>query len=285
MRTGLLALALAAAAAPAAGQVAVVRFAPPAHAWIQGGDGSSEEPGWRGSRLRESLSSPGGAFAASLLVPGAGQAALGLRRWPLYVVVEAGLWWLWADARGDYLGYRSGYRDLAWEAARIQEEPRRDGGWPYYEAMSHYVESGLFDTDPVAGIQPEEDPTTYNGSVWEVARGIFLPGGSPSPGSPEHAAALAWYEERAAGPGFLWSWAGREGDLDRFRALIGRADDAHRTRTTAFGVILANHLVSAIDGLVAARLRAATGADLNTMVIPGSAGPALRLELRVPLAH
>lgn len=239
----------------------------------------------RESPIRETLRSPGGAFAASLLLPGAGQAALGLRRWPLYVAVEAGLWWLWADARGDYLGYRDGYRDLAWETARFREGPRRDGGWPYYEAMSHYLESGLYDTDPAAGIQPEEDPTTYNGSVWEVARGIYLPGGSPSPGTPEHADALAWYEERAAGPEFLWSWAGRDGDLERFRALIGSADDANRTRTTAFGVILANHLVSAIDGLVAGRLRAAAGADLNTMIIPGSTGPALRLELRVPLAH
>ena len=285
MRTGLLALALAAVAAPASGQVAVPRFAAPVRVSIPGAAGAAGERAGAPSSIRESLRTPGGAFAASLLVPGAGQAALGLRRWPLYVAVEAGFWWLWADARGDYHGFRDGYRDLAWETARIREGPRRDGGWPYYEAMSHYVESGLFDADPAEGLQPEEDPATYNGSVWEIARGIYLPGGSPRPGTPEHDAALDWYEVRAAGPGFLWSWAGREGDLDRFRGLIGRADDAHRTRVTAFGVILANHLVSAIDGLVAARLSAATGADLNTTVLPGSAGPALRLELRVPLAH
>ena len=114
-----------------------------------------------------------------------------LRRWPAFLVLEAGLWWLWADARGSYRSRTDAYRDLAWEAARIQDGPRVDAGWPYYEAMSHYLASGAFDADPAAGLQPEEDPATYNGSVWSLARGIYL-GGTSDPGSPEYAAALAW---------------------------------------------------------------------------------------------
>lgn len=204
----------------------------------------------------------------------------------MYVALEAGLWWLWADARGDFGRYRSGYRDLAWEAARIQTGPRQDGGWPYYEAMSHYATSGAYDADPAAGLQPEADPATYNGSVWEIARGLFLPGGVGDPSVSGYEEALAWYEARAAGPAFLWSWVGQTEELDRFRSLIGAADDAHRTQSTAVGVILANHLISAIDALVAARLRAAAaGAELGSTVLPGPAGPILRVELRIPLKN
>ena len=234
----------------------------------------------------QALRTPAGAFGASLVLPGSGQAALGLARWPVYAALEAGLWWLWADARGDFRRYRTGYRDVAWEAARIQDGPRVDAGWPYYEAMSHYARSGQYDIDPAAGLQPEVDPGTYNGSVWDIARGLFLPGGSGDPGSPEHERALAWYEDRAAGPGFLWSWVGREADLGRFRGLIGAADDSRRTQSTAVGVILANHLISAIDALIAARLQAtAAGAELGSTVVPGPTGPALRVELRIPLAN
>lgn len=235
--------------------------------------------------LPEVLRSPGGALAASLVVPGAGQAALGLNRWPVYLALEAGLWWLWADARHDFRDYRAAYRDVAWESARIQVEPRVDGGWPYYEAMSHYLASGAYDVDPAAGLQPEEDPSTYNGSVWEVARGIYLPGGAADPASPQYAAALAWYEERAAGEAFLWSWAGQEAELSEFRELIGSADDARRTQTTAVGVILANHLVSAIDALIAARLRSSGRPVLESGLVPGPAGGAWALRLRLPFDH
>ena len=261
----------------------------PAPSALAGQDGA---PGvqWRGTPplIVEPASfptGPGGAFAASLVLPGAGQAALGLRRWPLYVAVEAGFWWLWADSRGDFRTARAGYRDVAWERARIQEGERRDAGWPYYEAMSHYLESGRFDADAAAGIQPETDPATYNGSVWAIAQGLYLPGGVPDPGSPEHDAALAWYEGRAAGPGYLWSWTGREADLVRFRGLISAADDARRQQSAALGVILANHLISAIDALVAARLKATTGADLTHSLVPDYAGPKLRVGLRFPLKN
>ncbi len=288
MRPGTFALGCAVAAAAltttpsgVAAQLADRPFGPPPPVpAVDGGPGVAGGPG--GAAL---LRTPGGAFAASLALPGAGQAALGLRRWPAYLALEAGFWWLWADARGDFRGFRDGYRDLAWEVARIREGPRRDGGWSYYETMSRYVASGAFDIDPAPGLQPEEDPTTWNGTVWEIARGVYLPGGVSDPEAPEYALALDWYRQRAAGPGFLWSWSGRASDLDRFRALIGSADDARRTQTTALGLILANHLVSAVDALIAARIMTPGRPELHGRLLPGPVGPIWRLELRVPLTN
>lgn len=274
MRTGLIALSLVALSV---GPGAAQRTSP------IGVPGAAELTFPAPPPVVEALRTPAGAFVASLAVPGAGQAALGLRRWPAYVVLEAGFWWLWADARGDFRGYRDGYRDLAWDVARIQEGPREDGGWPYYEAMSHYLASGAFDIDAAPGIQPEEDPSTYNGSVWEVARGIYLPGGVPDPGAPEYAAALSWYEARAAGPGFMWNWTGQPAALMEFRDLIAAADDSRRTQTTALGVILANHLVSAIDALIAARLRGPVRPELESGLVPTPGGSAWALRVRLPL--
>lgn len=276
MRTGVLALIFLAAAAPAAPQApGAVPAAPPAQT----------TPRIAFTSRPPVLATPPGAFAASLVLPGSGQAALGLRRWPLFLAVEAGLWWLWADARGDYRSRTAAYRDVAWEAARIHEGPRVDAGWSYYEAMSHYAASGAFDAGAAAGLQPEEDPATYNGSVWTLARGIYLPGGTGDPDSPEYGLALAWYRERAAGPGFLWSWAGRDAERARFLALIDAADDANRMRTTALGLVLANHLVAAVDALVAARVRDPDAPRLDSAVLPGPRGPALRIGLRVPLTN
>lgn len=231
------------------------------------------------------LSEPAGAFTASLLVPGAGQAALGLRRWPVYLLLEAGFWWGWADARGDVRDLRRSYRDLAWETARLFDGPRQDGGWGYYEAMSQYTASGRYDADPADGLQPEEDQGTYNGSIWSLARSLYLPDGTADPGAPEYGRALGYYSERAAGPEFLWSWEGREDDLSRFRSLIGSADDASRTATGLAGLILANHLVSAIDALVVARLRAGSGPRLESRLVPGPDRPLWHIELHIPLTR
>lgn len=236
------------------------------------------------AELRETLSTPGGAFASSLVVPGAGQAALGARRWILYAALEVGLWAVRMEAVGDRRTAARGYRDLAWDVARFAgEAPRRDGSWGYYETMSQYLRSGEFDRDPAApGVQPELDPESYNGTVWALARAIFLPGGAGSPGTAEYDRALEYYDERAAGPDFLWSWEGEEASLERFRALIGRADDAARTARGALGAVLANHLVSAVDALVLARLHAAAGARLESRIID-SAPLQWELALRLPI--
>lgn len=215
-------------------------------------------PGGYGMSLPRVLESPGGAFAASLLLPGAGQAGLGLRRWMVYGGLEVAFWAVHLEAAADLRTLSRAYRNLAWDLARRPTNPafREDGPWNYYEEMSHYLASGAYDLDPeMAGIQPETDPSTFNGSVWELAQGLFLPPGPPDTGSAEYERALGYYSDRAAGPNFLWTWEGQPGALDEFRGLIDDADAEARVRSTALGLVLANHLVSAVDALVVARLR------------------------------
>ncbi|MEJ2504535.1 MAG: hypothetical protein P8177_14705 [Gemmatimonadota bacterium] len=229
------------------------------------------------------LRSPAGASLASMVLPGAGQAALGKRRWVLYALLEVGLWAVRLDATGDRRTATDGYRDLAWTVARgpYQTLPRRDGAWGYYETMSHYIASGAYDRTPDPGVQPETDERTYNGTVWSLARSLYLPGGEGEPGSPGYAEALAYYADHAAGPAYLWSWAAQPDALDRFRSLIDDADDAARTARAALGAVLANHFVSAVDALVTARGIAGGGFHLESRV---TADPLPTWELGIRLA-
>ena len=234
------------------------------------------------------LRTPTGAFAASLVLPGSGQAALGLKRWVAYGLLELGLWGLHLDAAGDFRRLRTRYRDLAWESARLPTGPgeRVDGDWGYYEKVGQYLRSGAFDEHPtVPGVQPETDPATYNGSVWELALGIFLRGGEVDPDSPEYADAVAYYRGRAAGSDFLWDWTGRLDDLDRYRSVIDDADHQARVRSTALGLVLANHLVSAVDALIVARMRAEDAVRLDSRLITTTGEVRWRVGLRIPIRN
>lgn len=234
------------------------------------------------------LATPAGAFTASLVLPGAGQAALGLRRWMLYAALEATFWTVHLEAAADVRRLNRSYRDLAWEAARLPTGPatREDAGWSYYETLGHYTTSGSYDSDPqAAGVQPETDAATYNGMVWDLAQRIFLPGGTGPPGSPEYDRALAYYQERAAGPDFLWDWSGSPNALDRYRGLIQDADQEARVRSTALGLVLANHLVAAVDALVVARLRETTDIRLSSRLDPTRSAPRLIIELTIPIGN
>lgn len=226
---------------------------------------------------------PLSAAARSLALPGWGQMALGQRRGVAYAVVEVALWALWADRRGRGGDLRREYRDLAWATARIRAGERLDGAWDYYEALSKWARSGAFDRDgSQPGIQPEEDPGTFNGSIWSLAKGIHFGAGTPPPGDPTWDAALAWYRARAYGDGFLWDWRGREGDLTRYRALIRRSDDRFREATGAMGAVLANHLLSGTDAFVSARI---PGSAELRLLAPGVSTPSglwLTLAWRPP---
>ena len=214
------------------------------------------------------LRTPAGAALASLALPGAGQAALGRRRWAAYALFEVAVWAVRIHSLGEKQDAVDGYRDIAWTAARepLHSLPRQDGSWGYYETMSQYVSSGAYDLDPGPGFQPETDGSTYNGYIWSLAQSIYLPGGQGGPGTPGYDQAVAYYEGHAAGPAFVWSWQGQAGALDRFRSLIGDADDAARTARTALGAVLANHLVSAVDALITARGIAGAGAHLESRI-------------------
>lgn len=199
---------------------------------------------------------PTTAFLASAVLPGAGQYLLGRERWIPYVAVEGWSLLRWANrsARGSDL--RSDYRDVAWAVARrVSVGERRDSVFEYYEALSNWDASGAFDADPLSqGIQPERDPTTYNGNIWGLARGLYVPGGAePTPGSEAEANALAYYRVHAVPDSYLWAWGASRLEQQAYRALISDSDEAFREATFYLGVILANHVVSAIDALVTAR--------------------------------
>jgi hypothetical protein len=203
----------------------------------------------------QGVPSPAGTATRSLVLPGWGQRALGQRRSLAYAAAEAVAWGFWIERRGKGADLREAYRDLAWTAARLRIGSRADGPWPYYEALSKWTRSGAFDRDPSApGVQPEEDPATFNGSAWALARQLHFRGGKPVPGDPTWEAALTWYRTHAYGEAFLWDWTGRREELAEYQRLIHDSDDRFRQATAALGVVLANHLLAGTDAFVSARL-------------------------------
>lgn len=198
---------------------------------------------------------------ASLVVPGTGQWLAGQDRAAVFLAAE-----LYLVARVVQLtreAHREAdrFRDLALAVARRAFTPGpRDTVFEYYETMEHFAESGAYDSDPGAGFAPEPDPSTYNGSVWLLARRTFWgdPAVPPEATSPEYQRALQFYQARAVGPGYRWSWHGASLEHDVFRQSIRRSDAAFRRAQSQVGLLLANHVLSAVDALIATRLRAAT---------------------------
>jgi hypothetical protein len=197
------------------------------------------------------------AFIASAILPGGGQWYLKTDRWVPFAAVEAWSWVKYLQNRHRGKQLEAGYRDLAWNVARrITTSSRKDSVFTYYEAIGAWQQSGLFDLDPnAAGIQPERDSTTFNGSQWQRARSLFLHGGPPIPGSADYEKALAYYRANAIPDPYLWSWGSNRLEQAEFKETITESDARFRAATRMMGVILANHVVSAVDALVLARVR------------------------------
>ena len=209
---------------------------------------------------------PSVAFFASAIVPGAGQFLQEEDRWVPYIVAETWAWVTYFTHRSRHRDFEQAYRDLAWAVARrVSVGARRDTVFEYYETLSdpRWQNSGAFDADPrTPGIQPEPDLSTFNGDVWRLARAINIPGGgTPIPGRPEYVRAIQYYADHAIPPAYAWAWGPFGLEQQRFRELIRESDDAARAGTLRLGIILANHLVSAIDALIVARLRDDAGGD------------------------
>ena len=200
--------------------------------------------------------SPTTAFLASALLPGAGQYLLKRDRWVPYLAVEAWSLLRWASRSARGRDLQRDYRDVAWAVARrVSVGERRDSVFEYYEALANWDASGAFDADPLnGGLQPERDTTTYNGNIWALARALYAPGGAePQPGSEAEANALDYYRSHAVPDSYLWAWGASRLEQQAYRTLISDSDEAFREATFYLGVILANHVVSAIDALVTAR--------------------------------
>lgn len=221
----------------------------------------------------ETLPSPGRAALFSALLPGMGQRYLDQGRWIAYLGIEIWAWIQFFDERAEGQALQDQYRDLAWDVARrVSSGPRVDGDFEYYESLTKFIESGAWDANPLApGIQPETDPSTFNGSVWELAREIFFPT-DPEAGvpmdSPAYRNALDYYQERGVIPAFTWSWSQNELQQAVYEEVIQQSDENLRNSTTMVGVIIANHVVSAVDALISARLRLRDPDALSIQLVP-----------------
>jgi hypothetical protein len=217
------------------------------------------------STLRTPSHLPAVAFLASAAVPGSGQLLLGDQRWVPYLALELWAWRTYLDhrARGRELEER--YRDVAWSVARrVGTGARRDTVFEYYEALTKWTASGAWNRQPTSPvIVPETDPRTFNGHIWLMARALFMRGSVEVPGSPEYARALEYYRTHAVPPGYAWAWGENELEQQAFAGLITESDAAFRAGGRILGVLLANHVVSAVDALITARLNAAGGPPIR----------------------
>ncbi|MBI2402553.1 MAG: hypothetical protein HYV20_07430 [Gemmatimonadetes bacterium] len=199
---------------------------------------------------------------ASLVLPGTGQLLGGSERGALYLVAEALLLTRFFSLQHDGTRDAGQYRNLAFSVARGAFSPEvRDTAFEYFEAMAKYIESGPFDMDPGPDLVPPWDERTFNGRIWLLARQTFFadPDSIPAPNSWEYLQALDFYRRRAVGPNFRWSWRGAALEQDLYRQTIRSSDQAFRRARDQLGLLLANHLLSAIDALISTRLRGGAG--------------------------
>jgi hypothetical protein len=210
---------------------------------------------------------------ASLLLPGAGQLLGRQDRGAVYLAAEIYLVSRFLQLDREASREADRFQSLAYDVARRAFSPtRRDTVFEYYEQMERFAESGRYDVDAGSAFVPESDARTYNGSVWLLARRTFWedPDTPPDPTSPQYWRALQFYQARAVGSGFQWSWRDHALEHQVFRESIRRSDDGFRRAQNQVGLLLANHVVSAVDALISSRLAAAAGrpAALHTAVGP-----------------
>jgi hypothetical protein len=209
-----------------------------------------------------------------------------LRRGKKYVAWRSGLAAV-PRAAPEWRQLTDRYRDLAWRVARrVSVGERRDTVFEYYEALAQYSASGAWDATPAQdGLQPEQDTATFNGQLWALARGLFFGGQDFAPGSAQYETALLYYRTNGIQPAYAWAWGGSSLEQQVFADLIEDSDDAYRSSTRMLGLILDNHVASAVDALITARLRTiAPASSGQLMPEPGrqSAPGANQLLSRMP---
>lgn len=225
---------------------------------------------------------PWWAPAASVALPGSGQFALKQQRSVAYLVAEAFLLVQYLAAQRDGNRERQAYRALAVEVARKPFGGAQLGSWDYYERLEQFLESGAFDRVPGGDIDPETDPTTYNGARWLLARETYWrdPNVPPSAGSAEYQRALDFYRRSAVGDEFRWSWRDAQLQQDLYVQTIRSANRSYQRAVNMLGLVAMNHLASAIDAYVSVRIRRYGGVrvagygveGVHLGVVPGTNG-------------
>lgn len=219
-----------------------------------GASGQSSRPVERFSRqdstARGRVSAPL-AGLMSAVIPGAGEYRLHLDRWVPQIALEALGWWQYRAHRLEGRSFEKRYRALACQVARRQPagECRDTSYFEYYETMgkARWQSSGQYDADPsLGGVQPEQDLLTYNGHIWSLAERLYL-------NQPD--SALSYYVRNAMPTAYLWNWGDSGLQQTVYDEYIRRGDDAFRTSSRILGFILVNHVTSAVDAFIVARLR------------------------------
>lgn len=207
------------------------------------------------------------ATLASAVLPGAGQALLRSGRAFIYAGIEALGWLRYSRQQNDGDRFRTQYRELSRSVARSAFNPAgRDGDWDYYERMEKFAASGAYDGVPGGDVDPESDPSTYNGSIWLLARQTYWrdPNTPPIPSSPEFQSALAFYTRRAVPADLRWSWVGAAEGFQQYRHSVAASNTAFKRAEQTAGLIIANHILSAVDAYVAVRMRLSNSAGGGT---------------------
>lgn len=202
--------------------------------------------------------SPWFAPVLSAIAPGAGQGLLRQQRGVVYAAAEVYFVVRAIEASRDARREREAYRDIARRVARAPFPGERpDGAWAYYERLQYFLESGAYDRDPAGRFAPETDETTFNGSIWRLARETFWrdPDEAPDETSDAYRRAIAFYQARAVDEAFRWSWRDAQLEQDVYRQTIDRSNDAARRARQMVGLVLANHALSLVDAYVGVRLR------------------------------
>lgn len=221
--------------------------------------------------------SPWFAPLLSAIAPGAGQGLLRQQRGVVYAAAEVYFVVRAVEAGRDARRERDAYREIARTVARAaQGGARPDGPWPYYERLQFFLESGAFNRTPGAGFTPESNDATFNGSIWRLARETFWrdPDVAPDSSSDAYRRAIAFYQARAVGDDFLWSWRDAQLEQDLYRQTIDRSNEASRRARQLVGLLIANHALSLVDAYVSVRLRVfAEGEGATQRVGVGGALP------------
>lgn len=181
---------------------------------------------------------------ASLVVPGAGQLALGDNRFVGYAAAEIVGWFLYAKDRQDQARQESAYKDLARQVARAHfSSAFPDAPWAYYEQLRDWQESGVYSQSGTT-LEPETDTLTYNGYKWQLALRTTATRDD----------ALAQYRQVAVKPEFQWSWQNAREQWTLYKNTTGDRNDANRAAIRMLSLIAANHILSMIDAFATFRL-------------------------------